>query len=128
MAEGRSLMRHAWQCLAWAILIALCLFVTGLAQDSSQTGRDKTEEFALELVKAKSEQERHTLLAANKELMTAALRRELVRHGNVLLMEGKYGPAFDIYVVAQNIATQIGDEEGMAAASLDIGTVYYFQG
>ncbi len=84
------------------------------------------EDFATVLI-TKSPQERTSLLSTKKELMTPDLRKALIREGNIHLMAGRYSTAFDIYGLAQNIAEQIGDKEGVASASLDIGTVYYFQ-
>ena len=46
----------------------------------------------------------------------------------MLLIDGKYGPAFDIYRLAEQVAQQIGDKEGIATTALNIGSVYYFQG
>jgi len=86
-----------------------------------------TEDFATTLITLKTQQEREQLLARNRALMTPDLRKALIRQGNTQLMAGRYSTAFDIYGVAQSVAEQIGDKEGVAAASLDIGTVYYFQ-
>src|SRR5689334_2858947 len=64
---------------------------------------DALEAFAQELVNANAEK-RSALLANRTELMTARLRRELVRHGNLLLLDGKYGPAFEVYQLAEKVA------------------------
>src|SRR6185503_3978713 len=68
-----------------------------------------------------------TLLAENTELVTTRLRKVLVQKGNVLLTAGQYAKAFDVYVAAKHVSEQIGDKEGVATATLDIGTVYYLQ-
>jgi CHAT domain-containing protein len=85
------------------------------------------EDLALTLTTLQSPQEREQLLTQKKELMTPDLRKALIRQGNAQLMAGSYSRAFDIYGIARNVAEKIGDKEGVAAASLDIGTVYYFQ-
>ena len=56
-----------------------------------------------------------------------ALRRELLRQGNNLLIDTKYAPALDVYRLAEKVAEQIKDKEGVAETALNIGSVYYFQ-
>ena len=85
------------------------------------------ENLATTLVTLKSPHEREQLLTQNQALMTPDLRKALIRHGNSQLLAGRYSAAFDIYGLAHNIAEKIGDKEGVATASLDLGTVYYFQ-
>ena len=87
----------------------------------------QVDDFATLLITTKSPQDRSTLLANKKDLVTPDLRRSLIRQGNVHLMAGQYASAFDIYDLARNIAEQIGDKEGVATAYLDTGSVYYFQ-
>jgi len=110
---------------AGLLLIVLLLSLNIHAQTPPQTS--EFDDLATTLVTLKSQQEREQLLAKNRALMTADLRKALIRHGNSQLLAGRYSTAFDIYGVAQNIAEQIGDKEGVATAWLDIGTVYYFQ-
>lgn len=114
--------------LLWSLLIALGLSHAAWAQRDRATTPAQIEDFAEDLVRTKAPQERNALLLTRKELMTTDLRKELIRHGNMLLIAGKYSLAFDIYSFAKNVAEQIGDQEGVATASLDIGTVYFFQG
>jgi tetratricopeptide (TPR) repeat protein/CHAT domain-containing protein len=85
------------------------------------------ETFASTLLATPSPEKREALLAEKKDLMTPELRKALIRQGNTHLMAGRYATAFDVYDLAQKIAQEIGDKEGVASASLDIGTVYYFQ-
>jgi CHAT domain-containing protein/uncharacterized protein HemY len=110
-----------------ASLFVLSLSCAAFAQVDRQTSAGDADQLALDLIKSRSAAERTELLAAKKESITPALRRELVRQANLLLLEGKYSPALDIYQLAQNISIRISDKEGIAATSLDIGTVYYFQ-
>lgn len=110
---------------ARSLLIVLLLGVTIHAQ--TPPSLSEFEDLATTLIKLKSPEEREQLLAKHQALMTPDLRKALIRQGHSQLMAGRYSTAFDIYGVAQNISEQIGDKEGVATASLDIGTVYYFQ-
>src|SRR5690348_2023025 len=111
--------------LARALLIALVIGVNVQAQ--TPPSLSEFEDLATTLIKLKSPEEREQLLAKHQALKTPDLRKALIRQGHSQLMAGRYSTAFDIYGVAQNISEQIGDKEGVATASLDIGTVYYFQ-
>lgn len=108
------------------VLIVLLLSLNIHAQPP-QSPLAEFDDLANTLVTLKSTQEREQLLAKNRALMTPDLRKALIRQGNSQLLAGRYSTAFDIYGVAQNVAEQIGDKEGVATAWLDIGTVYYFQ-
>jgi len=112
---------------AGALLILLLVGLNVVAQTPSPAQLSEIHDLAATLVTLKSPQEREQLLAKNRALMTPALRRALINQGNSQLMAGRYSTAFDIYGLAHNVAEQIGDKEGVATASLDIGTVYYFQ-
>lgn len=73
--------------------------LTCIAQEEKQSipsGPGEIESFALQIVNTPAQQ-RTELLAAHPKLITAGLRRELVRRGNILLIDGKYAPAFDLY-------------------------------
>src|ERR1041385_8991504 len=107
--------------------IVLLLSFTINAQTPPSTSLTELENFASTLITLKTPQDREQLLARNRALMTPDLRKALIRQGNTQLMAGRSSTAFDIYGVAQTVAEQIGDKEGVATASLDIGTVYYFQ-
>ena len=109
---------------ARALILLLVLSLHICAQTPPQADYD---DLATTLVTLKSQEEREQLLSKHRALMTPDLRKALIRHGNSQLMAGRYARAFDIYGVAQNVAEQIGDREGVATAWLDIGTVYYFQ-
>ncbi|HEU4712152.1 MAG TPA: CHAT domain-containing tetratricopeptide repeat protein [Pyrinomonadaceae bacterium] len=111
--------------LARSVLIALVIGVHIHAQ--TPPSLSEFEDLATTLIKLKSPEEREQLLARHQSLMTPDLRKALIRQGHSQLMAGRYSTAFDIYGVAQNISEQIGDKEGVATASLDIGTVFYFQ-
>ena len=120
------LMRFASVYLVQPLLLILFLSLNVFSQIQPTTTAE-FEDLATDLVTLKSPQERESLLSKKRNLMTPDLRKALIRQGNTQLLEGRYATAFDIYGLAQNIAEQIGDKEGIAAAALDIGTVYYFQ-
>ncbi len=109
------------------LLIVFLLALTIHAQSPSPTSSSEVDDLATKLITLKSQQEREQWLAMNRALMTPDLRKALIRQGNSQLLAGRYSTAFDIYGVARNVAEKIGDKEGVAAASLDIGTIYYFQ-
>lgn len=111
-----------------AVVLGLCLFSVGWAQANLNGGREKISLLVDQLVRARSAQERTTLLANTKELLTPDLRRELVNRGNNFLLAGKYTRALDIYTFAESVAGQLNDKEGLASTSLNIGSVHYFQG
>jgi CHAT domain-containing protein len=113
--------------LVSCVLATLTFVCAALSQSPAPILPSQIDDFATLLITTTSPQDRSNLLASKKDLLTPDLRRSLIRQGNVHLMAGQYGSAFDIYRLAKNIAEQIGDQEGVAAASLDIGTVYYFQ-
>ncbi|HEY0728822.1 MAG TPA: tetratricopeptide repeat protein, partial [Pyrinomonadaceae bacterium] len=113
--------------LARGLLIILLLSLNIYAQTPPAATISEFDDLANTLVTLKSAEEREELLSKNRALMTPDLRKALIRHGNSQLLAGRYSTAFDIYGVAQNVAEQIGDKEGVATAWLDIGTVYYFQ-
>ena len=111
-------------CIGLFLTIA---FVTCAAQQAARSAVDGLESFALQLINS-SPQQRTELLAARPELVTPGLRKELVRRGNNRLVHSDYTPALEIYRIAEKVAEQIGDKEGLAETSLNIGSVYYFQG
>ena len=110
-----------------ALILVVLLAVSGDGQNPPATPLAEFEDLATTLVTTQSEKERERLLDKNKTLVTPDLRKALIRQGNAQLLSGRYSTAFEIYGIAQNIAAQIGDKEGVATAWLDIGTVYYFQ-
>jgi tetratricopeptide (TPR) repeat protein len=110
-------------------LFVLTLFLTVFAPTVMGQRPDATiSDFARELIRSSSTAKRSELLAAKRELVTTELTKELVNQGNFLLLAGKYSGAFDVYTLAGSVSKQIKDTGGLASASLNIGTVYYFQG
>jgi tetratricopeptide (TPR) repeat protein len=110
-----------------AIILVSILAIAGHGQNSPTASLAEIDDLATTLVTLKSQHEREQLLDKNSALVTPDLRKALIRQGNSQLLAGRYSTAFEIYGIAQNVAAQIGDKEGVATAWLDIGTVYYFQ-
>src|SRR4051812_19949645 len=111
-------------------ILLLFLFVfpaTIFGQNLRAGAVDPVDEFAARLSASKADDERNSLLAAHGDLVNIRLRRALIQKGNVLLTAGQYAKAFDTYQLAKRVAEQISDQEGVATAILDIGTVYYLQ-
>lgn len=109
------------------IAISLCLLSSTPAQKSFNDLYE-SREFARALARARTQDERSALLVTKKHLVNVELRKALLAEGNGLLSEGSYSQAADLFGLARAVADQIGDTEGIGAASLNIGTVYYLQG
>jgi tetratricopeptide (TPR) repeat protein len=86
------------------------------------------EDLAAALASLKTDDERSALLAAERELVTERLVREVIRQGSSLRLRGNYPGALAWYSLAQKIAEQIGDQAGIATALTNVGNVYYLQG
>jgi tetratricopeptide (TPR) repeat protein len=111
------------------ILVVLTVIIASsicAAQEMIETNRD-AEKFALEIASSPAPK-RTELLAAHPERITVALRKELVQHGNMRFASTEYAQALEIYQLVEKISEQIGDQEGVATSSLNMGSVYYFQG
>ena len=85
------------------------------------------EELAASLIAAKTQDERASLLAAEKDLMTAELRKSLIAQAEKLSTQGSYTQALGIFDLTSHIAEQIGDKSGVAHALRGIGGVKYNQ-
>src|SRR4030095_439618 len=81
-------------------------------QSIGPTSRQITD-FAFELT-IQPAAKRAEMLAAHPELITVALRRELISLGNLRFTNTEYAKALDIYQLAEKVSEQIGDKEGVA--------------
>ena len=109
------------------VCIVLFLAIVVTVCSAQQSPRSEVDAFARQLLNSSSQQ-RTELLAANPQLINVALRKELLRRGNLFLVDSKYAPAVDVYRLAEKVADQISDKEGLAEISMSIGSAYYFQG
>jgi CHAT domain-containing protein len=85
------------------------------------------ENLSAALVSAKTESERASLLAAEKDLMTVKLRKALIAQAEQLRTQGSYTQALSVFDLTYRIAEQIGDKSGVASALRGIGGVKYNQ-
>jgi len=109
------------------VLLITTAFSIALAQDSTGQANSDVEKFAVELTSSPAAK-RSELLAAHPEQITVELRKELLQHGNLRFVTRQYAQALEIYQLVEKLSQQIDDKEGLAAAWLNIGSVYYFQG
>ena len=109
------------------VCIVLFLTIVATICTAQQSPRSEVDAFARQLLSSSSQQ-RTELLTANPQLINVALRKELLRRGNIFLVDSKYAPALDVYQLAEKVADQIRDKEGLAEISMNIGSAYYFQG
>src|SRR5262249_41221666 len=86
------------------------------------------EKLTAALLEAKTEEERNSLLAANKEFATVELQRALVKEGRRILNQGEYSQATSIFHFAQTVAEQINAKVGISNALNGIGIVHKLQG
>ncbi len=108
---------------SWLILS----ITTCAAQQAARSAVDSLDSFAQQLINS-TPQQRTELLAAHPKLITVELRKVLVQRANNRLVHSDYAPALEIYRIAEKVAEQLSDQEGLAETSLNIGTVHYFQG
>lgn len=109
--------------LFFIIIVVLCLSSRCLAQDDPRTVR-----LVEQLLAAPTEAERQALMAAEKELVTINLVKSLLAQGKLLRDQGNYPQARAHYQIAQEIAEQIGDQQGLAHSLKGLGIVHDRQG
>ena len=85
------------------------------------------EDLAAALIAAKTQDERASLLVAEKDLMTVELRKALIEQAEKLRVQGKYAEALAVYDLTYSIAERIGDKSGVATTLRGIGGVKYNQ-
>jgi tetratricopeptide (TPR) repeat protein len=110
-----------------SILVIVLACCTCFGQQTVGPTSREIADFAFELSVYHADR-RAEMLAAHPEHITVALRRELIALGNLRFTGAEYAKALDIYQLAEKISQQIDDEEGVATARLNMGSVYYFQG
>ena len=86
------------------------------------------EDLASALAAAETKAARETLLAAEQELLTPELWEALSREGDRHTLLGNYREAAARFNLTQEIAEQLGDRRGIAAALLGGGTVKRMEG
>jgi len=86
------------------------------------------DDLAHAVVEANTDAERSSLLAEERELVTAELVRELNDQGSHFLTQGDYPRALAIYQFSRGTAEKIGDKVGVARALGNIGNIHRLQG
>lgn len=86
------------------------------------------DDLAENLINAKAEAERTQLLAEEKDLVTPRLVVAVIDLGTRHKDHGKFPLALGAYRLAQSIAEQIGDQDGIASVYVGFGNVYEAQG
>ena len=79
------------------------------------------EDLAAALIAAKTEDERASLLVAEKDLITVELRKALIERADKLRGQSKHTEALAVYDLTNRIAQQIGDKSGVATSLRGIG-------
>src|SRR6185295_5456667 len=96
------------------------------------TPREKLDSEAKDLAKAlasaKTDEERATMLAQKKELVTVELVRALYEHGRDFRNQRKFPEALANSRLGLSLAEQIGDKTGVGDFLYNIGYVFYLQG
>jgi CHAT domain-containing protein/uncharacterized protein HemY len=86
------------------------------------------EDFAADLIGAKNEEERQTLLNQNEGRVRGDLVRELNNQGRTLFSQSKFAQALAVYEIGLNIASRLDDKIGAALLLVGVGNVRYTQG
>jgi tetratricopeptide (TPR) repeat protein len=86
------------------------------------------EELAAAIAAAKTDEERKTLLEANKELQTVELDRALIAQGYRLVSQGSYSQALGIFQLGLSLAQELNDKPGLVLAFRGVGSVHRLQG
>src|SRR6185437_7433175 len=85
------------------------------------------EALASALVAAASPADREALLAAEPELVNAALVMSVARHADARTAARDYAAAQRVYELAIDLAQRIGDKRAEAEAWQNVGNAFYFQ-
>jgi CHAT domain-containing protein/tetratricopeptide (TPR) repeat protein len=86
------------------------------------------EDLALSIAEAKTEKEHRELLEANKDLQTIDLQRALLAQSTRLISRSNYPQAMAISQLAFNVAQELADKKGIAAALHNIALTNRQQG
>ncbi len=82
------------------------------------------EKLAVDLVAAKTDAERNALLAAEHDLVTVEMQKEVVRQGNRYLSQENYPRALEVYSLAIDVAERLGDKGGIARPLSNMGMIH----
>jgi CHAT domain-containing protein/ketosteroid isomerase-like protein len=85
------------------------------------------EELAAALASAKTDEGRKRLIEQGRELVTIDLQRALLKQGDSLLVQSSYAQAIAIYTLAQEIAEQLNDRQGIVQVLGSLGNAHTYQ-
>ena len=112
--------------LAWLIL-SLCLITPVLGQVqtvSNSSASPEVRDFAVALVKLKTEAEQEQLLAQKSAPIDGSLLITLKALADPVIQKGEYNEALRISHLALRIAEKLGDRSRLAVALCDVGAIY----
>src|SRR5690242_19291448 len=112
----------------YRIFSQVAILVVSCAIAMAQSDNKVAEKFAADLLSAKTDEERQTLVQQNKERLTTDLVRELNKQGRTLFSQGKYPQAIEVYQVGLNVAGLLNDKAGSALILIGVGNANYVQG
>jgi Uncharacterized protein conserved in bacteria len=126
-ASPRTLLR------AFTLALSLAAIVCAQPQANTRTQATRAEpqselnNFINALMLAKTEEQRHAMLAARKEFVTLESAKALMARGARLVLQGEYAAALNLHKSALDIVTQLKDEAGIALAINLIGRTRHAQ-
>jgi CHAT domain-containing protein/tetratricopeptide (TPR) repeat protein len=121
---------HMKHLLAFFLLIVFSLAPLTHAQEKGvrrgpgSTAQSVYDELARRLIAAGTVEERESLLAQDKELLTVELRRAVLALAISFFNQDKYAQSLDATNLARSIAERIGDRAGIAATWINTGLLY----
>jgi CHAT domain-containing protein/tetratricopeptide (TPR) repeat protein len=109
------------------LICSLSVITSALGQSqpiSNANASTEVKDFAVALVRLKSEPEQEQLLAQRESLRNASLLASLKALAEPLVQKGDYNEALRISQLAIRIAEKIGDRSLVAKAFCDVGDIY----
>ena len=111
-----------------AIIITFLLTHVPAQERTPAPAPTKFDELAAQLLAARTDGERESLLAENVGLLTKELRRALITRANRFYYQGDSAQALKANLLAQTIAERSGDRAGVGAALTNVGVIHLDQG
>jgi tetratricopeptide (TPR) repeat protein len=112
----------------WMLVIVTCYYTLGSAQNKSSASQITIEELVTKLVEAKTNEERDSILSANKNAVTVELQQAMVKEGTRFTNQGDYKKALEILDLAKSVAEKLEDKVGTARVLNSIGVIHRLQG
>ncbi len=109
------------------LIFSLSFITSALGQSqtlSNANASSEVKDFAIALVRLKSEPEQDQLLAQKEQLRSASLLAALKALAEPLVQKGDYNEALRISHLAIRVAEKTGDRSLLATAFCDVGDIY----